>query len=176
MRGYVLPLILVLFLSITAVYMSGQVYGYDILTGGTASANSVFAAQSADNACDDNEGTYWSNNNDGVPSWWKYDLGVGIARIVTKLRLKPAYSIPSGIRVKDFKIQGSNNNVDWDDISTEQHAENADWEDYTFSNFTAYRYYRLYITSNWDASDWVQIWEIEMMETRADAVFFGMNF
>jgi len=60
-------------------------------------------------------------------------------------------------------LQGSNNDSDWTDIYNGQHANTTDIETYTFSNSTAYRYYRIYITTQWESAD-TGIVEVEMME------------
>lgn len=129
----------------------------DILTGGTASASGYFDVQYPSLAVDNNDGTFWSVNA-APPQWWKYNLGSGVTKTVTKLRLRPYGSL-----VKDFVLAGSNNDSDWTDIYTGQHANDNAWEEYNFSNSTAYRYYRITISTAWGSI--VAIHEIEMMET-----------
>lgn len=147
-----------------AAYVNGDEYSSDILTGGTATADTDFGGtQPAPNACDDNEATYWQSDEVAFPHWWKYDFGAGVTKIVRKLRVKPGYSVAYQ-RFKDFKLQGSNNDLDWDDLYTGQHAQTIDWEDYIIPNTTAYRYYRLWITSDWEGYVFANIYEIEMME------------
>ena len=112
---------------------------------------------------------YKNNKIDGqflkVPrEKWKYDLGSGVTKVVTKLRIKPGY-VTNDTRFKDFTLQGSNNNSDWDTIYTGQVVENSvAWQDFTFSNSIAYRYYMLHGTTSWNigAGSWWSIWEIEM--------------
>ena len=149
-----------------AAYVSSDGYGSDILTGGTASADSIYGAgQEADKACDNNEATNWhAATPPSFPNWWKYDLGVAVTKIVTKLRIKPKTG-----RVKDFTLQGSNNDSDWTVIHTGQHANNATWEDYIFINTTAYRYYKIVISNNWTAE--TSIGEIEMIEANLQSYF-----
>jgi len=141
------------------------VYGSDILTGGTASASSEYGGTySVDYACDNNETTRWSTTETACPHWWKYDLGAEVTKIVQKVRIKTYDG-----QVKDFKLQGSNNDSDWDDLHTGQHADDSNWEDYVFSNSTAYRYYRIYITTSFNLL-WgtASIFETEMMEVTSD--------
>jgi len=150
-------------------------YGSDVLTGGTASADTVLAP--AAQAVDDDVGTYWQSNIT-FPHWWKYDLGAAVTKRVRKLRVKPGYSAEYQ-RFKDFVLAGSNNDSDWDDLYTGQHANNIDWEDYIIPNTVLYRYYRITISSSWEAGDGTcVIQEIEMMEqTDWPAVFetFSLN-
>lgn len=54
--------------------------GSNLLTGGTASASSVFSGQPASQAVDGNGATVWATTNSGdatPPWWWSYDFGVG---------------------------------------------------------------------------------------------------
>jgi hypothetical protein len=139
-------------------------YGSDILSGGTASGDSNGGAWSNPaNAVDNNDGTFGNSTDTIGDHWWRYDLGVGNEKTVAKMRLKP-YVNAWGNSIKDFSIQGSNNDADWDTLYTGQHGNNSNYEDFEFSNTTAYRYYRIYVTTTWTAHYLVGIFEIEMME------------
>lgn len=133
-------------------------YTSDICVGGTASASSV----SDDNryahlAFDDSlgESNRWASQITSPPHWIKYDLGAGNEKIARQFRVYPQSAYP-----KDFKFQGSNNNSDWDDLHTGQVAQSQTWQTFSFSNTTAYRYYRMYITTQWGTR--VSIFEIEI--------------
>ena len=132
-------------------------YGSDVLLGGVASADAE--ADFASNACDNDLETRWIAGEDPLPHWWKYDFGIGVTRKIRKLRIKPTDK-----EVKDFTLQGSNNDSDWTDIYTGQHGNNGDLEDFIFSNENYYRYYKLLITSNWINNTYASIIEIEMRE------------
>ena len=137
-------------------------YSLDILTGGVATASSKFQDEGyfANYACDNNEETRWCNFYPGViPEWWKYDLGNGITKKVTKLRFKSYV----GIGIENFILQGSNDDINWTDIYNGIGDNSGNWEEFIFSNNNNYRYYRIYITSVY-LPDWATIWEIEMME------------
>ncbi len=138
-------------------------YGSDILTGGTATADNFTPAAPPPNACDDNEATQYVTQNVVHPHWWKYDLGVGVTKTVRKLR----YLDTAAHRMKDFKLQGSNTGAfggEETDIYTGAGADVGTWQEFTFANATAYRYYRVYQTTNWLASNYFQIYELEMLE------------
>jgi len=141
----------------------GGSYGTDFCTGGAASADSEYSAGwVASNAFDDNEATGWNSTNTAFPHWIKYDLGGGITKKARKLRFK---SKSDTTRPKDFKLQGSNNDSTWTDIISETAADNDNWQEWEFANSTAYRYYRIYITSNYAPGYYdVGIMEIELME------------
>lgn len=143
-------------------------FGPDILVEGNASADSEWpdaGMYSADKACDDDTTTRWSPTNTPHPHWWKYDFGAGVTKIVTKLRIKPFWNGRCS-EVKNFKLQGSNNDIDWTDIYAGQHGNNDNWEDFIFANDAGYRYYRVYLINNWEGSNYGCIWEIEMMEEK----------
>lgn len=144
----------------------GQVHTYDsdFLTAGTASGDTNGGAWAdPDYVVDGNDSTFGNSTDTIGDHWWKYDLGVGVTKTATKFRMKP-YSNAWGNSVKDFKIQGSNNDSDWDDLYTGQHQNNNNWEDYVFENTTAYRYYRIYVTTTWTAHYLVGLFEVELME------------
>ena len=142
-------------------------YTGDQLETGTPTVDTFYGDNPQFNAakgCDNNITTRWTSKTTAFPHWWKYDWGSGSTRIIRKLRIKGATDA-GGKFVKDFTLQGSNNDSDWTTIHTGQQAENENWQDYTFANSTAYRYYMINITSNWRvADDLTGFWETEMME------------
>ena len=155
-------LTLLLFCSLFVLDVYAIEYGSDILTGGTATAyDDTSGAHPASQACDDNEGVYWQDSDAGEPtSWWKYDLGVAVTKTVRKLRIK---NYGSSFGINAFKLQGSNNDADWTDITSDNCADNSNWQDFTFANSTAYRYYQVFITTGYHAI-YVVVYEFEMME------------
>jgi hypothetical protein len=155
--------------SIVLPAVAGTEEGYtdDLLTGGTPSADSVWqAGYEASKACDDNNGTYWCSLNTVYPHWWKYDFGAGITKTIAKITIL-GYWVANGLYIKDFKLQGSNDDSDWTDIYTGQTANNANKQEFTFANANAYRYYRIYATSTWNTVDYnfCAVCEFEMMES-----------
>ena len=146
-----------------AAYVSDglAVYGSNFITGGTPSADNEYDdGYRAPQACDGNTGTYWSSGNYPFPHWWKYDLGVGVTKTARKLVL----NLVNKTHLKNFKLQGSNNDSDWNDIYTGIHNNTDTEQTFTFENSTAYRYYRLYSTDNWDSNNWTSISEIYLYE------------
>jgi len=133
-------------------------YGLNILTGGTASADTdQSGVHPASNAVDGNLTTYWAS--DGTePHWWEYDLGAGVTKIVQKCSI---YRLDGYII--GFTIQGSNNGSAWDNLATPTASAGNGWEDYMFVNQTAYRYYRLYFTvgnGGYNAAYEIQMFEL----------------
>jgi len=139
-------------------YFVGIVYGSDFCNGGTATSNSVEGSQYASKAFDNNTGTRWESVYGVLPVWLKYDLGVGVTRQAFKLRMKPEAASPNA-----FKLQGSNNDSDWDDLLSSNCDGSQNWQEWTFNNTTAYRYYQIYVTTKYLAYG-VSLWEVEMME------------
>ncbi|GAG67627.1 unnamed protein product, partial [marine sediment metagenome] len=118
-------------------------FGPDVLIDGTPTADTEYdVGYEATKACDDNLETRWISSTSAFPHWWKYDLGAGVTKIVTKLRIYK-FGDTAGCPLKDFTLQGSNNNEDWTTIHTGQVANvtTPTWEEFTFSNAIAYRYY-----------------------------------
>jgi len=133
----------------------------DQTTGGTATADSILSASYiADYAFDDNLSTMWYSANVVFPHWLKYDFGNGNSKTITKASITPY----SGY-LKDFKIQGSNNDSAWTDLYIGDHANNGSKEYYEFTNSTAYRYYRIYITTNYAGGNYTIIYEAEFFDT-----------
>ena len=143
----------------------------DVCTGGTASASSYFGVgYEPDKAFDDNfTATKWATpSGSAVPSWIKYDLGVGITKTVT------AYTVTSGNDgpsrdPRDWTFEGSNDNVLWTVLDTQKgqsFSSRLQTRIFRFANVTAYRYYRLNITAN-SGSDLTQIEELEFCEDLA---------
>jgi len=158
-----------------AAYVSSDASSYsaNILTGGTASAEQVDNGAAA-NAVDGDEDTHWGTNTAvySLPTWWKYDLGVGTTKTARKCRLKN-YSDGASVGVKDFKIQGSNNSTDgsdgdWDDLATGLNTSDISgmWTTFDFANTTAYEWIRLIGAAQLlSGSDYyIQVREIEMYE------------
>jgi len=152
---------------------NGIGYGPNIVVNGTPLADSVHPYGFVTSmACDGLEQTRWASSG-AMPHWWKYDLGSGVTKIVSKIRLLGS-GIPgdgdSGM-FKDFIFQGSNDDSTWDDLYTGTQVNTPTWQEYTFANSTAYRYYRVYITSTYrgDASTAI-LGEVQMMEYYAAPV------
>ena len=86
--------------------------------------------------------TIWYSTS--TPAQWvKYDFTTGT--LVTSTLFKPI----DGYRIKDFKIQGSNNDADWTDLLSTQHPDSLTEISYNLSSTGSYRYYRFYISTKW---------------------------
>lgn len=153
--------VIILFAFFLPAISFAQTYGPNILTGGTATAETEYNATfSADKAVDGNDATRWASTDNTLPEWWKYDLGTSTTKTIEKIRMF-VYSDVDGGSPKDFTIQGSNNNIDWTDIATTTAANSNSYQNFEFTNLNAYRYYRINITSDYRATDnFESFWEI----------------
>ena len=146
-----------------AAYVSDglDVYGDNFITGGTPSADTEFSGDyDAAKACDGNVSTYWSSTNTTHPHWWKYDLGAAVTKTARKLTL----NLANATHLRNFTLQGSNDDSAWTTIYTGVHANTAGSQTFLFENLTAYRFYKVEGTDNWEPSNWMSITEIYLYE------------
>lgn len=105
---------------------------------------------------------WYDNGHSGLPQWVKYDFGAGNEKIITSYALTAGNTVPDRCP-RDFKLQGSNDNSAWTDLDTQtaQTFTNNQTKSYSFSNSTAYRYYRL-LASAVSSGDEVQMQELDL--------------
>lgn len=120
-----------------------------VLAKGDISSGKIYSASHnpgvAGRAFDDDTGTYWYANYSGNV-WIQVDLGD--AKAVSQFRLYLGGSPFDNANVKKFKLQGSDNGIDFTDILTETTDAVSGWQEWEISNPGAYRYYRIYIINN----------------------------
>ena len=149
-----------------AAYVSSDPIGSDVCTGGTASASSEAGpSYVAAKAFDDNTGTTHATAS-GVKAYWlKYDLGVGVTKIVRRYVVDGRNGTEAS--PDDWTFEGSNNDADWTVLDTQINQKAivgaVGGGTYSFSNTAAYRYYRLNVSDS-GASDYIYIAEMEMIE------------
>lgn len=143
----------------------GPTYSSDLCTDGTASASSIFSAGYEAAKAFDNTDAEWVTSDTPTPHWLTYDFGEGNSETINKYVIKGAST--SAQSPTDFKFQGSNNNVDWDDLDIQSDLSWDFYEIKTFTSFsegtntTAYRYYRILYVST---PAYGALTEVEMME------------
>ena len=93
---------------------------------------------------DGNAGTYWQDDINSN-QWVSIDLG--ISKNIYKVLLQ---GMISDRFAKNFRIEGSINNADWDVVYTGITVQNNDAQEFIFPALsTSYRYWRLYIIDIW---------------------------
>jgi hypothetical protein len=139
--------------SIEAIEMYDQPDS-NICVGGVATAS--YGGEDVESAFDNDPSTewYWSYLE---PFWLKYDLGDGNEKLATSYIL---HQYGSGYYASEWTFEGSNDDVNWDILDTQTgQPDTSESVTYTFSNNTAYRYYRMNITNGGEYS-WLDIWDI----------------
>jgi fibronectin type 3 domain-containing protein/regulation of enolase protein 1 (concanavalin A-like superfamily) len=139
---------------------------YNVAPGSTSSAHSGSGggSEGSDKAMDWNTNTKWfSGANTSSSGWLQVDLGAGNGQIVTRYDLTSANDVPNR-DPKNWQLLGSNDATNWttlDSRTGETFASRFLTKQYTFTNSTAYRYYKLNILSNLSGSavDGIQLAE-----------------
>ena len=136
--------------------------GGDLCTGGTPSASATQTGQTAAEAFDNNFTTSkWIAP--ATTAWIQYQFGGGNAYVVTRYTLTSGNDIP-GRDPKNWQFQGSNDGTTWTTVDTRTgitFASRLLTQSFTFTNTTAYKYYRVNITlNNGDAKTCLE--EVEM--------------
>ena len=113
-------------------------------------------------AFDKNESTPWATGT-GAGSWLEYCFDTG--KTAKRFYIKAGYSSNcSGI--KCFKIQGSNDETQWTDLTDEITLPNTSGgAEYNgeLKNISNYKYYRFYATTNAHFSgNWVAVAEFQL--------------
>ncbi len=142
-----------------------------------ASASSEYSAsyqawQAFDKNIDNATRYDWATAAAQPNAWLKFDFGAGNTKTVKKYTIigvaKGGYSSRNGAP-KDWVLQGSNDNTNWTDLDSQENQQ--DWGElekrsFEVDNDTAYRYYRLNISANNEASGTgiFRLAELELME------------
>lgn len=124
----------------------------------------VTSAKSFYTACDPINAlqcSQWVSNGADLPTWWKMRLAD--PTVLTGYRFTGSdYS--TGRSPKDFTLSGSNDDSSWTTLDT---RTGISWsiseaKTFTFSNTTAYLYYRIDVTAT-NNGDYTTIWFLEFI-------------
>ena len=140
-------------------------------TGGTGDRQSIITVTEAgwDNALDQevvdgitpgSNGGYFTGTN-SASLWVKFDFKSGNAVVINEFRV---YHSSATATDGNWRIDGSNNDSDWDDLSGTVAADNGTGNPwlYNFDNTEAYRYYRHIGVSGTNAAQWHIEWEFQI--------------
>ncbi|NCZ64078.1 MAG: hypothetical protein EBY62_09860, partial [Cellvibrionales bacterium] len=130
---------------------------------GSASHNDYPVAKAFDNRKNHNSGGRWLPNASGLPNVWiQYDMGTG--KVVTDYTIEKGGNQDTRA-AKDWTLQGSNDNSSWTTIDTVTGQTGwTNWQTRYFKVDTpgSYRYYKLVVSANNGATDYVSIAEIQL--------------
>ena len=122
-------------------------------TGGTASASSnPVSGEAASYAFDGSTSTKWLGTTVSTSpvAWLQYQFGSGSSYAITQYKITSANDTPSR-DPKSWQLCGSNDGTSWTTLDTQTNQSFSGrfvTNSYSFSNSTAYKYYRLKITAN----------------------------
>jgi len=111
------------------------------------SAKSFGAPENPDWAIDGGGGN-WKSAAGDMPTWWQVQLAA--AKVVTSYSISRRDDAPTR-NVKDFTFQGSNDGSTWTTLDTRTGITwptTSEVKTFTFTNSTAYSFYRVAITAN----------------------------
>ena len=116
--------------------------------GASATANSTYESYVAGNAIDENDATFWAGASNPVADDWIY-VNLGQSRIIHRFRL---FQHITAWAATSYKVQGSDNGIDWTDIVTI--TVTAQDETIDFASPQTYQYFRFYALAgggnSWD--------------------------
>ncbi|MGB0431170.1 MAG: LamG-like jellyroll fold domain-containing protein, partial [Bacteroidia bacterium] len=151
----------------------------DITENGTATANVTQTTYYPSQAWNNNTGNYWRTPSSSYNRYTTYDLGSGNAAAATRYKI---FIENTGVTPKKWKLQGSNSSSSgFVDLHTNELASrpavstnSGVYYEYSFTNSTAYRYYRLYIYYNFGGSGYVRVKDCQIF-TSEHGIAHGSN-
>lgn len=132
-----------------ALPLVDSVYGGDSLNFGA-----VYAVDSYTES-------FWSSGVGPYPHWISIDVGPAITKRFTSVTLLTR--IAGSVRIKDFVIKASNDNMSWTSLYTGIYVNSHIAQSFPFSNTGDYRFYRVEFTNNYD-STYPTITQVAMLE------------
>lgn len=120
----------------------------------------------------DNNSSWWQTNTVPCPHWIQIDFGATNAKRVNKFQ----YWGYATVGPKRWKFEGSNNpSLGWTTLLDKTGADVPDYghswtPPFGFYNYTAYRYYRLYITASYHPTGVILLSELLFYESQSPVV------
>lgn len=137
-----------------------QTYSGDQFSGGSVTCSSADATAVCSRTIDGNESTEWYSNN-VMPSNWVIDLTTSTTTDRIGIRMN---NTGGDHLLRDFEVSGSSDNVSYTSLGTFEFADLNNWQYFNLTSSAAYRYYKVNITDNWRADNYVGFYEIEGYE------------
>lgn len=134
-----------------------------IMTSNTTPSGVVSAI-----TADSNYPAYYAFDGNDDTVWWSTTYTNGwiaykfpSAKCVTKALLRPTYD-GGGARVKNYKIQASNNGNNWTTLYTGVCNNSSDAQIVTFTNANSYTYYRIFVVDSYVANGGISIKTVQL--------------
>ncbi len=103
----------------------------------------------------------------GTPQWLKYDFGSGVTKVITQYIIQNRNNA-NVMSPNTWTFEGSNDDSNWDilqTVSSDTNNVQLGRRTFSFTNTTAYRYYRINITARNGVDDYVAINDLFMSES-----------
>ena len=86
-----------------------------------------------------------------IGDWVSIDLGSGVSKVATQIKVTNIIRNAANRIIQGYKLQGSNNNADWTDITSALAPDDllqGTETTHTFESSTSYRYFRIIATAD----------------------------
>jgi len=136
----------------------------NITVSASSTLNAYHAWYAFDNKFSGNN-EIWETYGFTSPEWLKIDFNDNL--IINKYRIRP-YNLDQSGAPKDWILQASNDNINWDNLDTrvnETTWTTETFNTYTFVNSKSYRYYRLYVSDE-NGRGYLDIDEFELIKAQ----------
>lgn len=119
------------------------------------------------NTADNDVGYYHTS---GRPWWFKYEFNT--PTVVDEMKIA-GHTSGGQCTMNAIVIAGSNDNSTWTTLLSTNHANNTTLQSHTFSNDTAYRWYRVNVTSSYagDNQGHIKQWQLWNDGSRLDGTY-----
>ncbi len=147
-------------------------YGPNLATGATVTHNTTISSGLIASVADDDTGTSVNfDGNEALPSHIRFEFTSG-AVTITKVRISVNGTEARADDV-DFNIDGSNDGTNWnliESVTGHFFQDGTVYDDFTFTNNTAYTYYRINFIANNNFNNGLPTWYDTQMMEDGDAV------
>lgn len=128
----------------------------------TQSAN--FGSDFGWKAFDNSAASYWFTFNQGGEKFLTFDFGSGNTFVAARITLASGLISNPNFGIKDFIFYGSNDNSNFDQLTSGTHTNDDVQRTYSFDNERPYRYYKITVTDSYHASTSALITDMQIME------------